>query len=244
MGDLKRTGCGGRCGRGRRQRLGNGRSDRRHRHLVVAGATGAAVAVDGRFLRRECGSVVDAAEINVAGGEECFAGRIIALPNDIEHVAPGARGKIHREPEIAALEIRGHGIRNRLEMVPTQRLRGIIALLGDVHGEGTRLMRRGGIEHAVVRPRLHRRGRPIGPRQINAGKLGQSRAGQLAVGNEVAVVALRHEPGHFVPRVERRGSRNSHGRAGGGARRVFRIFQEDLVNTADRIGHGSVGESV
>ena len=105
-------------------------------------------------------------------------------------------------------------------------------------------MRRGGIEHAVVRPRLHRRGRPIGTRQIDAGKLGQSRAGQFAVGNEVAVIALRRKPGHFVPRVERRGSRNTHGRTGSGTRRVFRTFQEDLVNTADRIGHGSMGESV
>lgn len=189
------------------------------------------------------GIEIVSAKIEIAEREEGFTGWIIALPNDIEHMAPDALRKIHREAVGVAIQ---HGITQQgelLEVGPFDRLRGIIGVFGDINFEaagGVRDIRR---EARIVAARLDFGSGPIHTRQVETGIFGATRAGELTVGNQIAVVALGHEQADLVPIVKSLGPGDGDSCFSGIARRRHGILKKDLMHAADRVAHGSMGEA-
>ena len=182
-------------------------------------------------------------KIEIAEREEGFARWIIALPNDIAHMAADALWKIHREAVGVSIQ---HGVacqRELLEIGPFERLGGIVGVLGDVNFETAGGVRDIGREARIVAACLDFGGGPIHTRQVEAGIFGATRAGELAVGNQIAVVALGHEQADLVPIVKSLSPGDGDSCFSSIARRRHGILKKDLMHTADRVAHGSVGEA-
>jgi hypothetical protein len=215
---------------------------------VFAGAPCAAIAIDGGFLgsrRRlgeESGIEVKSTKIEITHIEKRFASGVFPLPDDVEDMATDAFWQINCETVIGTVAVGFDQVRHRLEIRPLQRLGRIIICFRDEGEEVTGIVRGGGEVDHIVGSGLHRRGWPIHPCLIQSCVFLTSSGGELAIGNEVLVIALGDENCDFIPIVKRLGSRNSHCGLGRCALRPFRIFQENLVNAGDGVGGGSVAE--
>ena len=104
-------------------------------------------------------------------------------------------------------------------------------------------MRHSGGEAGIVTTGLDFGGGPVDTWQVEPSILRASRAGELTIRNEVAVVALRDEETDLVPIVKSLRSSDSNCRLAGITRRRHRILKKDFMNAADRVAHGAMGEA-
>jgi hypothetical protein len=184
-----------------------------------------------------------AAKIEIAEGEEGFTSWIIALPNDIEHMATHALRKIHREAVGISIQ---YGIARQgkqLEVGPFKRLCGVVCIFRDINFKAARRVWDGGGEAGVVGTGLDLCGWPVDTRQVEPGIFRAARAGELTIGNEVAVIALRNEATDLMPIVKGLRSGNGNRSLAGITRRRHRILKEYLMHAADRVAHGAMGEA-
>jgi len=100
-----------------------------------------------------------------------------------------------------------------------------------------------GREAGDVTPRLNFGGWPIHTRKIKTGVLCPAGAGKLAIGNQLAVVALGHKKADFMPVVESLRPSDSDRCLAGITRRRHGILEKDFVDAADRISHRSMGKT-
>ena len=189
------------------------------------------------------GIEIVAAKIEIARGEKRLAGGIIALPDHIENMPPDTLRHIDRKPVGVAVEHGSFEKGQRFEICPLERLGGVVGALRDERLKVAWRMRRGRGEAAIVAAGLHLRRRPIQPHQIKPRIFRATRARELAVGDQLRVVALRNQQAHFVPIVKGLRSCDRHGGFANLARRLHGIFQKHLIDPADRIRHGAVGEA-
>ena len=189
------------------------------------------------------GIEIVSAKIQITEREEGLAGWIIALPNDVEHMAADALLKIHREAVGVSIQ---HGIareRELLEVGPFERLGGIVGVFGDVNFEAAGGVRDISREACIVAAWRDFGGGPVHTRQVEAGIFGATRAGELAVGNEIAIIPLGNEQADLVPIVKSLSPGDGDGGFSGITRWRHGILKKDLMHTADRVAHGSVGEA-
>ena len=76
----------------------------------------------------ESGVEIVAAKIEIAEGEEGFTGWIIALPDDIEHMAANALRKIHREAVGISIQYGIGRQGKRFQVGPFEWLRWIVGI--------------------------------------------------------------------------------------------------------------------
>ena len=107
-----------------------------------------------------------ATKIEIAEGEEGFTSWIIALPDDIEHMATHALRKIHRESVGISIQYGITRQRKRLEVGPFEWLRGVVCVFRNVNFEAAWRVRHSGGEARVVAPGLNLSGRPVNARQV------------------------------------------------------------------------------
>jgi hypothetical protein len=101
------------------------------------------------------------AKVEIAEGEEGFTCWIIALPDDIEHMAANTLRKIHREAVGISIQ---HGITRqgkRFQVGPFERLCGVVCIFRDVSFEAAWRVRHSGGEAGVVGTGLHLGGGPV-----------------------------------------------------------------------------------
>jgi hypothetical protein len=177
------------------------------------------------------------AKIEIAKGEEGFTSWIIALPDDIEHMTANTLRKIHREAVGIPIQ---YGITRqwkRLEVGPFKWLRGVVGIFRDINFEAAWRVRDGGGETGIVAPGLNLGGGPVETRKVKPGIFRAAGAGELTIGNEVAVVALRNEATDLMPIVKGLRSGNGDRSLAGITRRRHRILKEYLMHAADRVAH-------
>ena len=183
------------------------------------------------------------AKVEITEGEEGLTSWIIALPDDIEHMTANTLRKIHREAVGVSIQ---YGITRqgkRFQVGPFERLCGVVCIFRDINFEAAWRVRHSGGEAGVVGTGLNLCGGPVDTLQVEPSILSASSAGELTIGNEVAVVALRNEATDLVPIVKSLRSSNGDRSLSGITRRRHRILKEDLVHAADRVAHGSVAEA-
>ena len=191
----------------------------------------------------EGGVEIVATKIEIAEGEEGFPRWIIALPDDIEHMAANALRKVHREAVGISIQ---HGIAHQgkcFQVGPFERLCGIVCIFRDVSFEAAWRVRHSGGEASIITTGLDFGGGPVHTRQIEPGIFRAACAGELTIGNEVTVVTLRDEETDLVPIVKSLRSSNGNRRLAGITRRRHRILKKDFMHAADRVAHGAVGEA-
>ncbi len=189
------------------------------------------------------GIEIVSAKIQIAEREEGLAGWIIALPNDVEHMAADALRKIHREAVGVSIQDGIACQRELLEVGPFERFGGIVGVLGDVNFETAGGVRDISREARIVAACLDFGGGPVHTRQVEPGIFGATRAGELAVRNQISVVALGNEQADLVPIVKSLSPGDGDRRFSGITRWRHGILKKDLMHTADRVAHGSVGEA-
>jgi len=183
------------------------------------------------------------AKIEIAEGEEGFTSWIIALPDDIKHMAANTLRKIHREAVGVPIQ---YGITcqgKRFKVGPFERLCGVVGVFRDVSFEAAGRVRDSGGEAGVVAPGLDFCGGPIHTRQVEPGIFRAACAGELAVWNELAVIALGDEEADLVPIVKSLRSGNGHRSLAGITRRRHRVLKKDLMHATDRVAHGAMGKT-
>ena len=183
------------------------------------------------------------AKIEIAKGEEGLTSWIIALPDDIEHMTANTLRKIHREAVGIPIQ---YGITRqwkRFQVGPFEWLRGVVCIFRDVSFEAAWRVRHSGGEAGVVGTGLDLCGWPVHTRQVEPGIFRAAGAGELTIGNEVAVVALRNEATDLMPIVKGLRSGDSDRSLAGITRRRHRILKEYLMHAANRVAHGAMGEA-
>jgi hypothetical protein len=158
-------------------------------------------------------------------------------------MATHALRKIHREAVGISIQYGITRQRKRLEVGPFEWLRGVVGIFRDINFEAAWRMRDGGGEARIVAPSLNLSGGPVETRKVKPGIFRAAGAGELTIGNEFAVVALRNEATDLMPIVKGLRSGDSDRSLAGITRRRHRILKEYLMHAADRVAHGAMGEA-
>ena len=183
------------------------------------------------------------AKVEIAEGEEGLTSWIIALPDDIEHMAANTLRKIHREAVGISIQYGIGRQGKRFQVGPFEWLRGIVCIFRDVSFEAARRVRHRGGEAGIVGTGLDLGGGPVHTRQVESGIFRAACAGELTIGNEVAVVALRNEETDLVPIVKSLRSSDGNRRLTGITRRRHWVLKKDLMHAADRVAHRAMGKT-
>jgi hypothetical protein len=167
----------------------------------------------------ESGIEIVATKIEIAERDKGFTGWIIALPDDIQHMATHALRKIHREAVGICIQY-GIGCQGKLlEVGPLDWLRGIVCVFRNVNFKAAWRVRDRGREAGIVATGLDFSGGPIYTRQVKSGIFRAASAGELTVGNEVAVIVLRNEDTNLMPIIKSLRSSDGNRRLSGITRR-------------------------
>ena len=158
-------------------------------------------------------------------------------------MAAYALRKIHRETVGVSIQDGIACQRELLEVGPFERLGGIVGVFGDVSFETAGGVRDISREACIVAAWRDFGGGPVHTRQVEPGIFGATRAGELAVGNEIAIIPLGNEQTDLMPIVKGLRPGDGDGGFSGITRWRHGILKKDLMHTADRVAHGSVGEA-
>jgi len=193
-----------------------------------------------RSHRSGGGTVIDAAVIQIAGGEEHLPHRVDPLPDHVKNVAALSRRQLQGHEILLPGKFGGLAPGDLLEVAPFQRQPRIKPLPGEEGSEEARLVHGGGHKTGRAGPGLHLGGRPVGPGQVQPGVFRPARPRKLPIRHEGRIVVGGDVLADLVPVVEGLGPREGDRRFGGRTLGGFGTFQEHLVNPADGIGHRAV----